>query len=267
MDFISVKQSANCGDLLSMLPALRQLSNISDKKILIHQRVGMVGSGYQGAIHPFQDERGYDITFNDYMFEMVRPLIISQDWVSDFVKYEGQPIDYDFDIIRSERHSTMPYGSINRWPFYVFPQTVCDLSEQWLNVEIDYIPKSSGKILINRTDRYFNNYITYFFLKEWESELIFIGIKKEYDRFCAEWKLNIPYLDITDFLQLAKEINSCKFYIGNQSMAFQIAEGLKVKRILEVCEKLPNVILYGKNGYDFLHQGALEFFVRKLISE
>ena len=41
-------------------------------------------------------------------------------------------------------------------------------------------------------------------------------------------------------------------YIGNQSFFFSIAEGLKVKRLLEVCEICPNVIPNGGTWGQFL---------------
>lgn len=268
MSIVSVKQSCNVGDLISMLPALRQLSKHTGKKVQICQRVGMVGSGMSNSIHPFQNEQGYDVCMNDYMFNMVAPLIKHQDWVYDFVKYEGQPIEIDLDVIRSQFYTPMAKYAINRWLFFVYPQMICDLSSKFLYIpKAEYELKATGKIIINRTQRYFNNYTTYFFLKKYEPYLIFAGLPKEREIFCKEWNLDMPLLEVDNFLQLAQEIDNCKFYIGNQSQAFQIAEGLKKQRVLEVFEPMPNVVPMGANGYEFLHQEQLEFIVSKLFAE
>lgn len=268
MSFISVKQSANVGDLFSMIPALKQLSKHHNKKILICQRINMVGAGFDGSNHPFKDKNGYDVCINQYMFDMAAPLIKAQSWVQDFVKYEGQKIDYDLDIIRSERYTTMPNGSINHWLFYVYPEMICDLSKKSIELpKVDFELKAAGKVIINRTQRYFNNYTTYFFLNKYKESLIFAGLPQEHEHFCNEWNLDIPLLQVKDFLELAQEIDNCKFYFGNQSMAFQIAENLKKERLLEVFERMPNVIPCGYGGYEFLHQPQCEYLVKLLFSE
>ena len=47
---------------------------------------------------------------------------------------------------------------------------------------------------------------------------------------------------VLNALDLAQTIAGCKFFIGNQSFSFAVAEAIKVKRVLEVCYETPNVI-------------------------
>jgi hypothetical protein len=54
-----------------------------------------------------------------------------------------------------------------------------------------------------------------------------------------------------------------RFFIGNQSFPFSIAESLKVKRLLEVYYLAPNVTVYGNKGFDFCAQPQFE----KLVSD
>jgi hypothetical protein len=42
---------------------------------------------------------------------------------------------------------------------------------------------------------------------------------------------------------------------------------LKVPRILEICPQLPNCIPVGPNGYDFYHQGSLDYYFGKLNTQ
>ena len=63
------------------------------------------------------------------------------------------------------------------------------------------------------------------------------------------YEKNIPHIQhigSTDALELARAIAGAKFFIGNQSFFFAVAEALKVKRALEVCYQTPNVIVEGK---------------------
>jgi hypothetical protein len=169
--------------------------------------------------------------------------------------------------MREGAYTTLPFGSINRWVWYLNPLLACDLSEQWLKVP-ELVNDKYGikdKIIINITARYRNDLITYFFLKEYEGKLIFSGTIGEYEQFKKDYKLDLPFLEIKDFLELAKYINNCKLYIGNQSMGWHIADALKVTRLLEVCRQASNCPPNGANGYDFLQQDALEIYVNKFM--
>jgi hypothetical protein len=80
-------------------------------------------------------------------------------------------------------------------------------------------------------------------------------------------KKEIPQLEwkpVNDFLEMAQIIAGGKFFIGNQSFPYAIAEAMKVKRILEVCFYCPNVVIHGKDGYDFYFQKNFEQLVEKL---
>tara|TARA_B100000780_G_C20672900_1_gene267785 strand:+ start:54 stop:314 length:261 start_codon:yes stop_codon:yes gene_type:complete len=56
------------------------------------------------------------------------------------------------------------------------------------------------------------------------------------------------------FLEMANIIKSSKFFIGNSSVAFPIAEALKVRKLLEACPDFPVLQISGKYGYDFYYQ-------------
>jgi hypothetical protein len=262
MKKITFKHTANSGDLIASLAGIKKICNDREAKAVIYQRLNVPGVYYEGATHPVKNESGVEVMMNENMFIMIRELLISQDYIEDVFIWEGQKVDFDLDNIR-EHFVNMPYGSIQRWYFYVYPQMTCDLSIPWISVGNDDTYKD--KILINRTHRYFNPKIAYYFLKEYDN-LLFIGTNEEHLLFCKEWKLSIPKLDVNDFYELAVAINSCKFIICNQSMCYNIAEALKSPRILELCAFAPNCIPHGKDGYDFFHQPSLEYFIRKLSS-
>lgn len=259
-DFIRYKHSAPGGDLIATLPGIRQIYRDKGKKAVIYQRLDMVGQD-----HAYQNEQGEHVCMNRGAFNMMRPLLLRQEYIQDYIVYEGQDIDVDLDKIRLEVFTNQPLGSINRWPFYVYPDMACDLSESWI-AKHSVFNHYKDFVILNFTPRYRNHLINYFFLKKHEKQLAFVGLPHEYESFCDTWGLNITNLLVGHFDDLAAVINDCKFFMGNASMCFQIAEGLKVPRILETFKLMPNVIPIGKNAYDGYHQGAIEYYFSKLIN-
>ena len=263
-EFLRFKTSSPAGDLLSMLAGIKKLCEVVGKKAIIYQRLNMTGVGYHGAIHPYKDEKGFEVAMNEYMFNVLKPLIQHQEYIESFDIYTGQEYDYNLDRARLETFTNQPHGSINRWLFYVYPQMACDLSKSWLSVpdsEFEY-----DGLIINFTYRYRNSIIDYHFLKRYENRLLFAGLPDEHRFFCKQWGLDIKYLESCNFMDVAIAIKNSKGFLGNQSSCFQIAEGLKAKRILETSTIMPNVIPTGENAFDFYHQQAVEYYVENFFN-
>lgn len=279
MEFWTLKHSMPCGDLLSILPGLKKVWEGTGKKWIICQRVnlqyGDMYGAYPGAVYSIKDDAGVPVTMNKATFEALRPLLLYQEYIEDFREWSGEQVDYDFDLLR-QMDTTMPYGSINRWPWYIWPEMACDLSVPWLSTPHDHEKRYLHKdcILINRTERYNNMLISYNFLNKYNGHVWFVGLPNEHEVFCRNNNLNIPIIDDADFLSIAMHINNCKLFIGNQSACFQISEGTKGQmrgmhpgnRLLECCKQIPNVIGSGPGFYDFINQRSLEYYVDKLYN-
>ncbi len=258
METRNIKFAGNVGDQISIFPALRQYYRLFEKKIVMYLWLNRPAAYYLDAPHPVKNSSGVKVMLNEKMFDLIRPLMLEQDFIEDVKVWEGEKIDLDFDIMY-ERIINKPYGSINRWPFYAYPNLSkgADLSKVWINAPRETM-QYAGKIIVNRTERYLNPLCHYFFLKNYKEEIIFTGTKHEHELFCKEWMFEVPHYEAPNFLELAQVIQQCKFYLGNQSVGFQIAEGLKVPRILEVCLPYPNVIPIGLDAFDFHQQIGLE---------
>lgn len=272
MEFLTVKHSMPTGDLLSVLPGLQHYYRETGLKAVIYQRVnlpyGDMHGAYFGASYSIKDKEGVPVTMNRAVFNALHPLLLRQEYIQDFLIWDGEEAALDLDILRTS-DTTMPYGNLSRYPFYVFPQLACDLSIPSLDVGYSFFAGCdlSDKILINRTERYNNMLISYTFLREYAGKVMFVGLPGEHAIFCKQHNLDIPHFEVTDFFQLGVALKNCKLFIGNQSMCFQIAENLKITRLLEVCKSIPNVVGCGSGFYDFLHQAALEYYVKKLFNE
>lgn len=265
---VSYRHACNSGDLIASLAGVQHIYKTQGKKAKIYQQLNLKALYYEGAKHPVLDEDGIMVCMNEAQFKMIKPLIEAQEYVESFEVWEGQEVDVNLNKIKEGEYTTQPYGDLARWQFYVHPYLACDLSIPWLNVPYGMLDIDvKDKVIINFTSRYRNPLITYFFLKEWEDKVIFAGTKEEYEVFCKENKLNIPYLGVNNFLELAQLIDNCKFYIGNQSMCWWIADSMQKLRLLETCKQVPNCPPHGENGYDFLQQGALELYFKQFINQ
>lgn len=260
---ISFKTSGPVGDLISFLAGVKHVCETQDAKADIYVWMDQQAFYYQGAVHPYGSSM-----INQYAFDMLKPLILAQDYINSFQPWNGEQIVVDLDKHR-ERHLGMPYGSIHRWLGFVYPDMQCDLSERWLqpNGDIGTWQDTESKILVNMTSRYRKPYLSYWFLQEYQSELLFVGLPEEHETFNKQWGLEIKHYQVKDFNQLAYAINSCRFFLGNQSMCYAIAEAMKVPRLLEVCEYAPNVIPFGPNAYDYQFQEGLVYHFERMYKE
>jgi hypothetical protein len=252
--------SGNTGDVLASLPAIREYYRKTGVKPVLYLRKGVDAFYYEGATHPVKDDTtGKPVMLNQAIIDMLIPLLKEQDFLLDIRTWDGEDIGIDLGQIR-ETNVGMPGMSINRWYFYVYPDLACDLTKEWITVPDSEKNLAKNKIIITRTERYNNTFIDYSFLKPFEDELIFSGTMREYNNFCMQFDLNIKKLTVTNFLDIAQAIKQSRFHISNQTMAFQISEGLKHPRLLELCDFAPNVIVFGENVYDYFAQQALEYY-------
>jgi hypothetical protein len=244
------KHSGNSGDLIYSLPAARALANGKE----LHYYLNLDQKGHYGKkTHPLGG-----VMLNKKIFDMLHPLLTAQPYITSCSIYNGQPIDYDMDLIRRYPFPTNK-GNVARWYFYLFA-TAADLSSPWLQAPPD--PTWREHIVIARSGRYNAPAISYSFLSKYKMK-IFVGVEEEWKEM-QKMLPDIEYLPVNDFLQLASIISGCKLFIGNQSFPFALAEAMKVERLLEVYHQCPNVNVEGKGGYDFCYQAQFEKLVEKL---
>lgn len=262
---IYVKHSYNAGDLIVLMAGLKELYRKFGNKITIYQVIDFPAFYYAGAVSPITDKEGQQVCMNLDMFNRLKPLIEYQEYIESFEIYKGQKVHFDIDMTRDSRMIPMPAGLIHHYAFSIFPEMSCDLSKPWIDCPdfVDY--RLSNKILINRTQRYQNAYINYYFIKEHQDRFVFAGTKNEYEIFKKTYSLDIPILESEDFLDLASMIKDSKAGLYNQSFLWHLADAMKLKRVLELCVQFPNTFPTGANGYAFYHQSSLEYFTKKIL--
>ena len=240
---ISFLHSGHLGDLVYALPVIKELSKDHECHFYIQANKKIPVDYYK---HP-----AGGVYMDDRMLNLFLPLMKKQKFIHKVEKYNNQEIDINFDIFR-----TLPVNicfNSPRWYFHITGVQV-DLTDPYL--EVDPHEKIKNKIVIHRTFRHRNQFINYKFLKNY-NDLIFIGTKDEFEDLKKDVQ-NLELYDCKDYLDMARVIMACKFFIGNQSVAYPIAEALKVPRILEAEPSFPVVQPIGKNAFDFYYQPHFE---------
>lgn len=269
--YTRVKHSVNLGDLYCAMGAIKKYYDVTGRKVIVSQQINLPAAYYSTAVHPTLHE-GVMVTMNQNMWDMVKPLIESQEYIHSFEKYEGQKIDLDFDIIRGKTFVNMPHGSLAAWIPYAYPDLDFDLSKAWIilggKIPVKIKKQVHDKIIINFTERYRNNLIDYFFLKNYAPNLIFSGTEREHWLFCNHWQLTIPRLEIDNFLELGYALKASRFLLSNQSQCWNLADAIKTPRILEVCQFAQNCQpMIGEDSKGFFHQVAVEYYFRTLFNK
>ncbi len=249
---ISFLHSGHCGDIIFSLPVIKELSKTHECNLYIRVNKKMS--------LPYLKHPGKNVYIDDRMLNIFLPLLKTQKFIHSVKKYDNEEIDINFDLFRE-----LPVNILfnqPRWFFHVSGVQV-DLSEPYLDV--DPHKKIIDKIVIHRTFRYRNQFINYKFLKKYKN-LVFIGLKDEFEDLKKDVK-NLIFYNCEDFLEMAQIIKASKFFIGNQSIAYPMAEAMKVPRILEGCPYFPVSQPIGKNAFDFYYQPHFEKWCELLNSK
>ena len=248
---LNFAHAGHMGDLIYSLSIVKELSkNYSCNFFIVTNK--KVEQNYL-------DHPSGNVFINDRAAKLLLPLLKKQDYLNQVKIYKDEDIDINFDLFRKVPIN-LNFHSI-RWFSHLVGVPI-KMSEKFLNVSENNDVKN--KIVILRTKRYRNPFINYQFLNQ-KKNLMFIGLKDEFNDLKKDVP-NLEFYDCKDFLEMAEIINSSKFFIGNQCLAYAIAEGLKVNRLLEASPESPFVFPVGGNGYDFYHQTHFEKYFNILNS-
>ncbi len=244
----SVKHSGHLGDVIYSLSFVKQMNEPVDY-YLGFDRVSTTPNHPSGKY-----------TMNESSYAYILPLLEHQDYIGEVYKHRNQNIDYDLDLFRDKGFSLGAYD-LRKWYELVYPVASVDISEPAIKCDLPVLEYLSDKIVINLSLRYRNQQIDYSKLKQFESQIVFVGLDNEYIIFQAMSKLNVKKLHVKDALHMAQIIKSCKIFIGNQSSSFAIAEQMKTPRALELFNGSPNVIVTN-NGITFVDTQTLINYIK-----
>jgi len=194
----------------------------------------------------------YYIQNNPNAIKMLAPLIEHQPYINKCGKKLLCKIDKSFVDFRN---GGLPYGVPLAELHARWIKQPTDLNKQWLFCPKDN--KFKGRIIVNKTNRYANPLFPWReIVNQLGESILFIGHDNEYDLFCRRFG-KVERLIVKDYLELAIAINSSECFIGNQSSANCVAEGLKHRTIQEVCLWTPDCI-YKRDNATFCYDGKID---------
>lgn len=174
--------------------------------------------------------------------EFLEPLLWAQSSIRYRGAWNGEPVEYDFNVFRHRMFPSIDLAT-QQWQA-VLDETNPDVKTRWLTVPA--CPRH-GRPVFARSQRYRN--------KNWEPlwkelkascpDAIFVGTCAEFAEFGHG-----EHCLAKDGLELARIIGGASIFVGNQSLPYAMAEGLKVGRVLEVCTYAQNCNFPGALALD-----------------
>jgi len=228
--------SGNAGDIIYSLPTVKELG-------AKHYIINLNSDPAIG---------GRGITFD--VAKALAPLLLAQPYIERvtivrcnvFLEYldPDQPmegIDYILDRFRLQDPDKHHLAISHAMAFGIH----VNLYEKWLYVGVE--EKIKDYVVVALTPRY-RSLPREFWIKVLSGldNIILLGIPREF--YCMAG-INGDFVTCNDFLEMAKIINGSKLFIGNPSLPYAIAEGLKVPRLVELPYQPRNAYPIGENGY------------------
>ena len=173
----------------------------------------------------------FGIPMGDAEFEGVRRFLKAQPYVDEVLDWKGEPVDCDMDEFRRLR---LDYNLLSDAQQMCFGVSNGD-AEPWLEAE----PVPAGEIVVGRSERYHGPF-DWDVLRPWTDRCVFVGSKAERDGFMERTGMDIRLADTPTWAELAGVIRAAKLFVGNQSLAYSMAEAMKVPRVLETYAACPN---------------------------
>jgi len=237
--------SGHLGDIIDSLALLKEFSKTHKCRLLIESNKKLINFD---ITHP-----AGNVFLNEKMLDKLLPLLKAQNYLNYVGEYKNEIIDIDLNLFR-EIYTKMNMIS-TRWYFYITGMHT-DLSLPYLFAEPHKILKQ--KIVIVRSTRRNSRLIDYSFLRKYKN-LLFIGLEDEFKSLKKQIP-NLEFYDCKNFLEMAQIIRGCKFFLGNITFGYCIAEAMKVPRLLECSHDgdLAAIHPNGKNCYEFFFQEHFE---------
>jgi hypothetical protein len=264
---LNFKHSGRLGDIVYALPLVKKIVEIrglsANFYILNDHQIDVKKSAY----HP-----GMGLKVNRSLFDYIAPLLMAQPYIQRVIYCATQQLPKEFidlDSFNFMGLNLMASGN-QVWYRKAFGIPV-PIEKQWIELD-DH--RSVGTpasrvydILVNKSTRFYNEKINYGFLNEFE-HVGFVGLDIEFNDFKKRHQLShIQHVPTKSALEFAKLMNCAGMFLGNQSLGFAIAEGLKVARAVEVYEPVPVVIPIGGYCIEYVNTHQVQSFVEQFFQK
>lgn len=235
------KHSGTFGDIIQSLALMKHFGG---GEFYLHlDQINFIAKFYYGR-DPEPIHKG-KMTIKD--FEFMKEFLESQSYIYkvDILDPKSTEITHNLDKFRSLFvYHPANYITTYCLAFGINEPTVQTLISQgpWLTCANPYVDKNKP-FVINRTSRYVqeNCHPQWKLWKDQEidKKSIFVGLEEEYENFKKLTGWNLDYKPTKSMLELAEVIAGSQMFIGNQSVALSLAQGLGVNYTFEARTDLP----------------------------
>jgi hypothetical protein len=222
--------SGDAGDIISSLPAVRQLGGGTYILQPYPHRAG-------GPREPMHAGRA----------AFLLPLLRAQPYITE-ARFEEKPtgVTHDFTTLRFTTHKNDAEDSLADWHAKHVGISEVDTSP-WLQA----IPDKNyvGKVAVARSLRYNNHEFPWgTIMRKHLGNLTFIGYANEAHKLLTPARGRLPMAHFENALQMAGIIAAAKLCVMNQSFPLWLAMGLGKQFIASCWGPSPDVRLKGANG-------------------
>jgi hypothetical protein len=225
---LKCKHSGDLGDIIFSLPTVRAFGYVT----LCLDETG-------GLNDPLID-LGYkkQTNLNKAGIEFIKPLIEYQKYIEEVI------ISEECDYNLNEFRKYIKYNNLAKSHLAAFGLDLNLCNTKWLEVpEYKYADQFKGKVIISRTPKVQGNHEFWEFkVRQGKDKCVFIGLPKEHEIFEYALGYKVDFYQVKNALEMAQVINSGYMFIGNQSLAHSIAEGLKKQLVCEVNKNYPAAV-------------------------
>ena len=261
---LKFKHSGRLGDIVYALPLIKSMAERSGEAAQLFIPSDISSRLGADVYHP-----GGDRLVSTGLFAFIEPLLEAQPYLRSvhYVQSTAVPADLiNLDAFKNSRLN-LKGGLIQGWYRKAFG-VAFPLDLPWLQ-----LPTAEGaaqpiawNVLIGRTTRFCNTSINYHCLQD-VSRVGFIGLPYEYEDFCARYQLtSVQHVPVENALELAQRMLQSRVYVGNQSVNFAIADGMKICRALEAFEPAPVASPVGGLCTEYIGSSALADFISEVLN-
>lgn len=192
------------------------------------------------------------------LHEAVAPLATLQPYIKEVtVLKTNQGVDWVSALFRRQHYNygeTLMQAHLNHLVATLKIGHGFTGSGRWINVASD--PSANGRVVVNRTGRYRNSRFPWGkIVSHYRHRLLFVGMRHEWREFCGHYGY-VEFRETPDMLGVASVIAGSDLFIGNQSCAYAVAEGMKHNSIQETSIVFPDCIYHRENA-QFSIDGAV----------
>lgn len=224
-----ISSTGDCGDIIFLLNLLKHIPGGPHSLGLRHSQMTKAKTADKAVL----------------LFKLLEPLISQQDYIKEFKILEpSDKVDWVSEDFRSLKHftvgETLMQAHLNHYNMVKQSRSKVTGATPWLKVKPS--KESKGRVVVNLTERYRNSSFPWQKITDHYKDLIlFVGLEHEHHYFCRDYG-KVEHAKTDNLLQVAELIAGSELFIGNQSSAGAIAEGLKHRRIQETSLVFPDCV-------------------------